>query len=73
METLLTFGECHRDEPLVHGLPNPMTNRPHINFIVWDLWDEGKWKRACGLKVTDSSKPRARSISEAVDISRLQR
>ena len=73
MGTLLTSGEFRRDEPPVHRFPNPMTNHLHINFIIWDLWDEGKWKRACGLKATDLSKPRARSISEAVDVSRFQR
>ena len=71
--TLLTSGEFRRDGPLVHKFPNPMTNRSHINFIMCDFWDEGKGKRACGLKATDLSKSRARSISEAVDISRFQR
>jgi len=34
---------------------------------------EERGERACGLKETDLSKLRARSISEMVDISRLQR
>ena len=32
-----------------------------------------KVKRACGLKATDLSKSRARSISEAVDVNMFQR
>jgi len=73
MGTLLTFGELRRAESLVHRIPNPITNCSHINFIMWDLWDERKGKRACGLKATDLSKSLARSISEAVDISTFQR
>ena len=68
MGTLFTSGEFRRDEPPVHRFSNPMTNCSHIS-----LWDGGKWKRACGLKATDLSKSRARSISEVVDISRFQR
>lgn len=73
MGTLLASGELRPDEPPVHRISNPMTNCSHIKFIIWGLWDEGEWERACGLKETDLSKPRARSISEAVDISRFQR
>jgi len=42
MGTLLTFGEPHRDECLVHGYSNSITNPPHINFVIRHLWDEGK-------------------------------
>jgi hypothetical protein len=72
MGTLLTFGELHHDEPPAHRSSNPMTNCSRINFIMWDL-GAGKRGRACGLKTTDLSKARARSISEMVDIIRFQR
>ena len=42
MGTLLTFGEPHRDKCLVHGFSSPITNRPHFNFVLRELWDEGK-------------------------------
>ena len=38
--TLHTFGEFHRDGRPVHRFSNPVINRSHINFIVWDLWEE---------------------------------
>ena len=31
-----TFGGFRRDGLLVHRIPNPMTNRSHINFIMWE-------------------------------------
>lgn len=40
--TLLTFGQFHRDQCPVHGFSKPIAGRPHINFVMWELWDEGK-------------------------------
>lgn len=36
--TLPTFGEFRRDGLLAHRIPNPMTNRSHINFIMWGTY-----------------------------------
>ena len=48
--TLLTFGEPRRDQCLVRGVSNPITNRPHINFVIRGLWNEGKENVPAGSK-----------------------